>query len=331
MARKIVTLLAATLFLLAGCGAQTGGNQPSAGQGTTEVTTPAPAAQSPDASTPGSSTGAGQQPVGTTQPGTGESGTAQPGSSTGAGQQPSGTTQPGTGESGTAQPSAGAQPAQSGTISSNPIRAARWYPRDIGYPLTTDDEQAKGAKVVMLTFDDGPTKDVTPKILDILKENDVPAVFFVTGYGAKNEDVLKRIHAEGHVIGTHTMNHDNLREMTEEQARREIVGVNQMVERILGFKPRLFRPPFGAYNDTVLKILREEHMEIVNWSDGSKDWEGVVNGRKDPARIVQDVMDQLHPGAIILFHDTHMHTAEALPEIIKQLRTKGYEFVVMHD
>lgn len=206
----------------------------------------------------------------------------------------------------------------------------RWYPRGIGHPLVSDDERARGKKVVLLTFDDGPTAHVTPLILDVLKQEQIKALFFVTGYGARNREILARIHKEGHQIGTHTQNHELLTNLTREEMRAVIEPVNQLVKEITGERPRYFRPPHGSYNDVVLGVLKELNMELINWSNGSLDWHQVdANGFKSPATIVEDVMRQLHPGAVILFHDTLKHTAEALPEVIKQIRAAGYEFVVL--
>lgn len=312
MVRRLAALLMATALVMAGCGARNTATPTSADNATktqstaTADKTPAPATTTNTAQ--GGATAAATTPAGTTQPVSGTAGSAV-----------------GTAASGDATQAAPSAPPE------DPLQAAHWYPRDIGYPMTTDDEKVKGAKVVMLTFDDGPTKDVTPKILDILKENNVKALFFVTGYGIKNVDMLKREAAEGHTIGTHTMTHDDLTKMTEQQVRDEVNPVNEQVEKILGQKPKYFRPPFGSYNKTVLKVVQDEDkMFLMNWDDGSLDWDHVDSkGWKDPNQVVKDTMDQLHAGAVILMHDTHMHTAEALPEIIKQIRAKGYEFVVM--
>lgn len=192
------------------------------------------------------------------------------------------------------------------------------------FTITTQDPRAKDRKVVMLTFDDGPSKEATARILDTLKEYNVKALFFVTGYGAKNRDLLERIHREGHTIGNHTSNHENLTKLTKEQMRQEIAPVNQMIEQITGKKPKYFRPPFGAYNKAEGEVLKEFGLEWMNWSVGSLDWE-----TKDPKQVVRNVLDQVHPGANVLLHDTHVHTAEALPEIIRGLKEKGYEFAVV--
>lgn len=206
-----------------------------------------------------------------------------------------------------------------------------WYPKGIGMPLTTDAPAHQNDKVVMLTFDDGPSEtDSTAQILDVLKEKQVKAVFFVTGYGAKHTDMLKRIASEGHEIGLHTMTHQDLSALTPVEIREELEPLIQTVEEVTGQRPKYLRPPFGSYNDDVLAVANDLGLEVITWTSGSLDWEdNDENGYKDPAVVVQDVMDQLYPGAVYLFHDTKTHTAEALPEIIDRMRADGYEFVVL--
>jgi len=205
-----------------------------------------------------------------------------------------------------------------------------WYARGIGLPLTSDDPAAAGKKVVLLSFDDGPTDEGhTASVLDTLKEQNVRAMFFITGYGARHMDLVERIHREGHVLALHTMSHPNMRFLSAEQMRQEIAPLYELVEKVTGEKPRYFRPPFGAYNQTLLDVLTEYNLELLNWTNGSLDWEGTVNGYKEPNLVVEDVMRQMHHGAVVLFHDTLRHTAEALPEIISRIKADGYEFVVV--
>ncbi|BDG61675.1 polysaccharide deacetylase family protein [Caldinitratiruptor microaerophilus] len=242
-------------------------------------------------------------------------------------------------------PAAPVGQAPAGTAPPGPTRPAgpseetiHWYVPSIGAPLRSDDPRAKGKKVVMLTFDDGPKPETTPLILDVLKRENVKALFFVTGYGAKNEDLLRRIHEEGHRIGTHTVNHTLLTRLQGRDAiRAEIEPVNQVVERVTGQRVRYFRPPNGMYNADVLAVVKELGLELINWSHGSQDWV-LANTRKDPAEVVRYVLAEkppapgatvLHPGAVILMHDTLPWTAQALPDIIAGLRERGYAFVLL--
>lgn len=209
--------------------------------------------------------------------------------------------------------------------------AIKWNSPGIGLPLKSDDPAAQGKKVAMLTFDDGPHPKYTDMILATLKQENVKALFFITGYGAKNMEVLERIHKDGHTIGVHTMTHPNMAKLSVAEQRQEIEPLIALIEKVTGQKPKYFRPPFGAYNDDLRGLMKEYGMELINWTNGSLDWADTdANGHKDPNKVVADVIKQLHPGANILMHDIHKHTAEALPELIKQIRAKGYEFVVLN-
>lgn len=239
-----------------------------------------------------------------------------------------GDTAPGGTESGAADPNPG-DPSPTPTGPATPPQpAVTWKPSGIGYPLVPSDPSVE-QKVAMLTFDDGPS-EYTPAVLDHLAEANVKAVFFITGYGAERyPELVERIHEEGHVLGIHTMTHPNMTELTREKQAEEIQPLIELITEVTGESPKYFRPPFGAYDDGVLATLDELDLEAINWSNGSLDWDGVVDGYKDPNIVVGDVLEQLHPGSVILAHDTMKHTAEAVPLIIKALRAEDYEFVVL--
>lgn len=208
---------------------------------------------------------------------------------------------------------------------SSMAQAMNWRPAGIGLPLVSDHPAAKNVKVVMLSFDDGPTPaGHTAKVLDALKEHQVKAVFFITGNGLKHRDLVERIHREGHVLGVHTVSHANLTKLPATEMRKEIEPLVELIESVTGARPTLFRPPYGAYNDAVRAVLKEYGLELVNWTNSSKDWE-----HKEPAKVIDEVIQQLHRGAVVLLHDIKPHTAEALPEMLKRIRAEGYEFVVM--
>lgn len=213
----------------------------------------------------------------------------------------------------------------------DPVQAMGWYESDIGYPMKSDDPKAANLKVAMLTFDDGPTKDVTPQILDTLKKEKVRAIFFVTGYSvAANPDMLKRIAAEGHIIGVHTMSHPDLAKLSKDDQRKEIEPLIKTITDLTGKRPTYIRPPFGSYNKDTLALCKELGLTVTTWSNGSLDWDGLdKDGHKDPQKVIDSVMEQLTPGSNILMHDTHQHTADALPKLIQTLRDKGYQFVTL--
>lgn len=231
----------------------------------------------------------------------------------------------------TPEPPKTAEPVQPAKPTVDPIQAMGWYESAIGYPMKSDDPKAADLKVAMLTFDDGPTKDVTPQILDVLKREKIRAIFFVTGYGIEQApDVLKRIKDEGHIIAVHTMTHPDLATLSQAEQRKEIEPLMAKIKELTGVTPTYIRPPFGSYNKDLLALCKELGLTVTTWSNGSLDWDGVDSkGHKDPQKVVDAVLEQLTPGSNILMHDTHQHTADALPTMIKAMRDKGYQFVTL--
>lgn len=186
-------------------------------------------------------------------------------------------------------------------------------------------------KKVALTFDDGPDSKWTPRILDILKEKKVSATFFVIGKQAqKYPDVLRRIKAEGHVIGNHTFSHVDLTKLTAQQIDQEIEKCTQTIYDITGNKPRILRPPFGFHNKTVDDVVYAKGGIIVLWSLDTEDW----TGASEPA-VKARVLPKMQNGFIVLQHDGENTklggSVKALPEIIDDLQSKGYTFATISE
>ncbi|MGW0697522.1 polysaccharide deacetylase family protein [Streptomyces sp. NBC_01637] len=181
------------------------------------------------------------------------------------------------------------------------------------------------AKCVALTFDGGPSL-TTPRLLDILKQEDLHATFFVQGKGhiAKYPEILGRISEEGHEIGNHTWNHEDLTDIDVDDARQELTRTQGAIEKITGSRPILMRPPEGRTNRTVAKICRDLGLAQVLWSVTAKDYETT-----DSALITKRVLDQTHRDGIILLHDLHKGTVPAVPGIIKALKQRGYTIVTV--
>ncbi len=212
------------------------------------------------------------------------------------------------------------------------------------YPLSYDIDQIGGAKnKVVLSFDDGPDRQWTPKILDILKEKHAPGVFFVIGDEANRApDLLKREYNEGHEIGNHTWTHPKFDEISRTQVRWELNLTQRLIESTLGVKSILFRPPYGIdhqpeYAEEVAQLPYPQDLGyiIVGQRIDPRDWYMPDNKHQLPAdEIVADVMRQAKNGNVILFHDgggDRSQTLAALPQVIDQLRAKGYEFVSVAD
>lgn len=185
-------------------------------------------------------------------------------------------------------------------------------------------------KRIALTFDDGPDHNYTIQVLDILRNHQVPATFFIIGRQAKrNADVLQRIVKEGHVIGNHSYDHADFTKLTAKKIRKELKKTNQMIERITGKKPTLFRPPYGALNQNVEKLVSKAGYTIVYWNVDTKDWRG-----RSAKKILSVVKKDTQAGSIILFHSAggHRHLqgmVAALPKIIHYLKQQGYTLVTI--
>ena len=179
-----------------------------------------------------------------------------------------------------------------------------------------------GKKLVALTFDDGPSAETTPKLLDILYEKEVPSTFFTLGNMARNNpDIVKRAEKEGHVIASHTMYHQNLVTIPISSAESDINESKSVLKEILGHSVKYTRPPYGNTNSKVSKII---DTPLILWSVDTEDWKS-----KDPEKIVETAMSQIHDGAIVLMHDIYPTTIEAMPKLIKTIREAGYEFVTI--
>ncbi|MEB1806180.1 MAG: polysaccharide deacetylase family protein [Bacillaceae bacterium] len=177
-------------------------------------------------------------------------------------------------------------------------------------------------KQVALTFDDGPHRDVTPLILDALKEKGAKATFFVIGSSVDlYPDIMMRIVEEGHEIGNHTWGHTDLTKLTRSEIKDEIYLTQQAIERTTGVTPTLMRPPFGTYNQFMAEMIP---LPIIMWSIDSRDWK-----TRHKETIAQDVLSDVEDGSIVLFHDIYYSTYEALIEIINHLEVEGYDFVTV--
>lgn len=180
-------------------------------------------------------------------------------------------------------------------------------------------------KRVYLTFDEGYENGYTPEILDILKADDVHAAFFVTAdFVNKNPGLVKRMVSEGHIVGNHTATHPCLPELTDSGIRHEIEVTHNKVRTLTGVNMIFMRPPKGEYNSRVINELNEQGYTPVFWSIAYKDWD--VNNQPGKEAVLNNLVDNLHPGAVILLHAVSQSNTEALDEMIKDTRAQGYSF-----
>lgn len=180
------------------------------------------------------------------------------------------------------------------------------------------------ARCVALTFDDGPGPD-TGTLLDELAARDVPATFFVVGRQVQAyPDLVAREHAEGHVVGNHTWSHPDLRTLGPDQVADELDRTARAVADATGQPPVLVRPPYGAVDDQVLSVLAGRGETAVLWDVDTEDWKN-----RDATETTRRALDGAHPGAILLMHDVHPSTVQAVPGLVDQLRAQGYTLVTV--
>ena len=175
-------------------------------------------------------------------------------------------------------------------------------------------------KYVALTFDDGPSRKCTPVLLDGLKERDVHATFFLMGKNIEgNEDIVKRMSDEGHLIGNHSYEHIQLTKAGPEAVCEAVEHTQKQIEAITGKRPEYIRPPYGDWNE---ELEEEIGMTPVLWSADSLDWK-----LKDTGKILRRVLKDVKDGDIILMHDIFSTSVEAALELIDILQKEGYVFV----
>ena len=201
---------------------------------------------------------------------------------------------------------------------SDPIILATVAPMQKHVKITERD--LRGKKLVVLTFDDGPSSATTPILLDTLKSRDVPAVFFMLGNMARgNPDLVREVEKRGNEVASHTMYHQNLTSIPLASAVADINEAKSTLSSILGHEPAYTRPPYGNNNDAIRSAMGTP---VILWSVDTLDWK-----YKNTESIVSIALSQAHDGAIILMHDIHPTSVEAVPVLIDELRKNGYEFV----
>ncbi len=197
--------------------------------------------------------------------------------------------------------------------------------------LKPQDKAIKGTptKAIALTFDDGPWPATTSQILALLKQNSVKATFFVIGKHVQMyPQLIKQVVAEGHAIGNHTWSHQ-YGYYDSSAATRELDDTAKLVYKTTGVKTSLFRPPAGILNNGLAADAAVKKYAVVMWSVDSKDWRYRGNTSQS---LVESVLKEAKPGGIILMHDgggDRSTTVQALPEIITQLKNRGYTFVTV--
>jgi len=181
-----------------------------------------------------------------------------------------------------------------------------------------------GINYCALTLDDGPHRVVTRRVLEVLEEERVKVTYFPIGKPSEvNGQIIRDFVAAGHEVGNHSYTHGDLRSMSADRQRFEIDETNRIL-RENGASPVLFRPPYGRYNESLIKVAEQAGMSTVLWNTDTRDWQS-----RDPDKIVQQVRTTAGMGSVLLLHSTYPSTVSALPRVIAELRSKGCQFVTL--
>ena len=185
-------------------------------------------------------------------------------------------------------------------------------------PTPAQDQPADCSNCVAVTFDDGPAAS-TNQVLDILARKHATASFFVLAPKVRaNAGAVKRMRAAGHTVASHTATHRDLTRLSQPEVRREVEEGSRAIADATGASPRFVRPPYGALNATVSDAARVQGQAVVLWDVDTLDWK-----HSDPARTCKTAVDQARAGSIVLMHDIHPTTAQAVECVIDGLRAKG--------
>jgi polysaccharide deacetylase family sporulation protein PdaB len=178
-------------------------------------------------------------------------------------------------------------------------------------------------KKIAISFDAACGADYTESLLKILKNYDVKSTFFLVGFWVdKYPEMVKRIDEEGHEIGNHSLNHPHMSQLSKEQIVQELTKTSEKIEAITNKKVTLFRPPFGDYNNRLVKTSREMGIQVIQWDVDSLDYKDY-----GADAIVRRVLSKVKNGSIVLFHNNATYTKDALPIILENLQKENYKIV----
>ncbi len=184
------------------------------------------------------------------------------------------------------------------------------------------------APYIAMTFDDGPNPKLTPKLLDMLAARHIKATFFVIGQNAAAyPELVARIVREGHEIGNHSWSHPNLARMSDESVRLQLKRTDEAIQRAANIRPVLLRPPYGSITTRQKQWIHDQFgYEIIIWDVDPLDWR-----RPGPMVVSNRILRETRPGSIVLSHDIHPGTIEAMPATLDQLAAKGFKFVTVSE
>ena len=187
-------------------------------------------------------------------------------------------------------------------------------------------------KVLYLTFDAGYENGCTEKILDVLKKHEVQAAFFLVGhYVEKNADLVRRMGAEGHTVGNHTMHHPDMSAISDKTAfTKELQDLEELYRETTGKElSKFYRPPQGIYSEENLRMAKELGYKTVFWSLAYVDWNNDAQPTREQA--FEKLLPRTHPGAVVLLHSTSKTNAEILDELLTKWKEEGYRFGTLEE
>lgn len=181
---------------------------------------------------------------------------------------------------------------------------------------------------IAMTFDDGPSATLTPKLLDLLAARHIKVTFFVIGENVEEHpEIVARAAREGHEIGNHSWSHPNFAKMSQENVRSQLQRTDDAIKNATGKRPTLMRPPYGSLTDREKHWIRDEFgYQIILWDVDPYDWK-----RPGPAVVRNRILKETRPGSIVLSHDIHPGTIEAMPATFDALEAKGFKFVTVSE
>src|SRR5256714_14976626 len=181
---------------------------------------------------------------------------------------------------------------------------------------------------IALTFDDGPNAKLTPKLLDLLAAHHIKATFFLIGENAAEyPDIVARERREGHEVANHSWSHPNFGKMSDEGVRSQLRRTDDAIRSATGSRPTLMRPPYGSVTARQKKWINQESgYRVILWDVDPLDWK-----RPGPPVVRNRILKETQPGSIVLSHDIHPGTIEAMPSTLDALEAKGFKFVTVSE
>lgn len=201
-------------------------------------------------------------------------------------------------------------------------------PAPTGAPKITFSQCHVDGPYIAMTFDDGPHATNTPRLLDMLKQRKIKATFFVVGQcAAEYPDIMKRIAAEGHEIASHSWSHPQLSSMSESGVREQLQKTHDVIVQTTGVTPKTMRPPYGAFTSRQRAWANDTWgYKIILWDVDPLDWK-----IRSAEHVKNEILKSTVPGSIILSHDIHKSTIDAMPETLDGLLAKGFKFVTVSE